>query len=528
MGVFCIRNRSLVTLTILLTISAPNMWIINNSSITGNNLTITNDNNNLLIITANPTVSVSANPSLVDINQTVTITATADDDEIVSRIEVYVDNALVNNCTINSKSGNCIYQTSYPSLNPLLHPYYAIAVDNSGNSVQTSEQHFQMWDATYPQVTVSANPNPVEAAQAITLFAYASDNLELYRIEMFIDWSNMGACYMYGHPKSGNCTYQTSFSSPGNHTFQAIAADGWGNTKDASVGIVVKPESIKPTITSYANPSHVNISQSIEVGATASDNALVATIEVFIDNVSVTFCNANKKTFGCGYIRSYSVPGIHYYYAIATDSSGNTAQTSEKNFTVGNDKIKPIAASLASPSFAFIGEIVTITANATDDNLVSKIKIYVDNVVQKDCTINAKSGSCIYSTSYSSKGTHTYYAVAIDSSANYGKTITNSFRIHGSGNESPQIYISYSPYGNPRVNQTINIVAMTVDDWNVTTITINLDGNDVITCDINNEKGYCSFSFIVTVPSPHYYYAIARDNNGNVAQSIPGGFWVSK
>ncbi len=81
----------------------------------------------------------------------------------------------------------------------------------------------------------------------------------------------------------------------------------------------------------------------------------------------------------------------------------------------------PIVSLSSIPSSAVQNQAVTITARAYDDSRVNFIRIYVDNKLAKTCAINSASGSCSYTTSALSAGTHTYYAYAKDRSGKSAK-----------------------------------------------------------------------------------------------------------
>ena len=68
------------------------------------------------------------------------------------------------------------------------------------------------------------------------------------------------------------------------------------------------------------------------------------------------------------------------------------------------------------PSNPLTVESVSYIATASDNEKVSQVLIYVDNTLMKSCRIDAKSGTCTYSTSYRIGGEHKFYAIATDSS----------------------------------------------------------------------------------------------------------------
>ncbi|MEM2874374.1 MAG: hypothetical protein QW063_02950, partial [Candidatus Nanoarchaeia archaeon] len=119
----------------------------------------------------------------------------------------------------------------------------------------------------------------------------------------------------------------------------------------------------------------------------------------------------------------------HSYYAIASDSFGNTAQTSIQSFDVA-DLSNPILIISANPQPVFVNEPITINVNANDNYNLAEISIVIDSTVVKSCPVSGKSATCSYEISYSSTGpAHYYYAKAKDSANNEGKSNEQSIVI---------------------------------------------------------------------------------------------------
>ena len=65
-----------------------------------------------------------------------------------------------------------------------------------------------------------------------------------------------------------------------------------------------------------------------------------------------------------------------------------------------------------SPASPATGQAVTITAVFAGSVPLSTISIFVDDIFVKSCSVTP----CAYTTTYTSPGTHTYYATATDTS----------------------------------------------------------------------------------------------------------------
>lgn len=80
------------------------------------------------------------------------------------------------------------------------------------------------------------------------------------------------------------------------------------------------------------------------------------------------------------------------------------------------DLVAPQLSVQAIPANPLTVESVSYIATASDNTMVSHILLYIDGVLAKSCQIDAKSGTCTYSTSYRIGGEHKFYAIATDSS----------------------------------------------------------------------------------------------------------------
>lgn len=65
-----------------------------------------------------------------------------------------------------------------------------------------------------------------------------------------------------------------------------------------------------------------------------------------------------------------------------------------------------------SPASPQTGQLVTITATVTGTVPISVISLFVDDILVKSCSVSP----CVYTATYTSAGTHTYYATATDTS----------------------------------------------------------------------------------------------------------------
>ncbi|HIJ97675.1 TPA: Ig-like domain-containing protein [archaeon] len=83
---------------------------------------------------------------------------------------------------------------------------------------------------------------------------------------------------------------------------------------------------------------------------------------------------------------------------------------------------KPPAVSVSySPTSPVTNEPVTFTATAASNNQLAQITLYVNGKIAKTCGTGMKTGTCVYTTTFSKGDQHTYKATALDYKGKIGK-----------------------------------------------------------------------------------------------------------
>ena len=133
-------------------------------------------------------------------------------------------------------------------------------------------------DATPPNVSLTASPNPVVAPGSITLAATASDNAGVTKVEFF-----RGAT-LIGTDTTAPFTQAVAFTPAdiGSVAFTAKAYDAANNsTTSAPVNVTVNGDTTPPTVSLTANPATVLVPGTTTLQASVSDNIGVTKVEFF-------------------------------------------------------------------------------------------------------------------------------------------------------------------------------------------------------------------------------------------------------
>ncbi len=103
-----------------------------------------------------------------------------------------------------------------------------------------------------------------------------------------------------------------------------------------------------PSVVISQSPSQSAFGETVTIAATASDNARVLAVRIFVDGSNVITC----PTGTCGYSTSNIAAGNHLFYVTATDASGNTAQTATSSFYISPGAAQAVSKPTAQPAGA--------------------------------------------------------------------------------------------------------------------------------------------------------------------------------
>ena len=188
--------------------------------------------------TTPPTTTITAPANGATVSGTTTVTATATDNVGVTRVEIYLDNALQLSCTASPCNFSWNTTTAANGAHTLNSKAFD-AANNVGTSAAVSVTVNNVApppDTTPPTTSITAPAAGATVSGTTTVTATASDNVGVTRIEIDLD----GALQVTCTASPCNFSWNTTTAANGAHTLSSQAFDAAGNVgTSASVGVTV-------------------------------------------------------------------------------------------------------------------------------------------------------------------------------------------------------------------------------------------------------------------------------------------------
>ncbi|WP_162605085.1 Ig-like domain-containing protein [Geomonas oryzae] len=282
-----------------------------------------------------PTVSLTSPGNNITVNGTVSIAANATDNVGVSRVEFYLNNALLGATNMAPYA----YSWNTQSIANGVYNVTAKAYDSAGNvglsqvvTVNVSN------DVTAPVVTLTSPAGGSTVSGTVSLTASATDNVGVSKVEFYQNNALIGTSSTAPYSLSWN----TALVANGTYTITAKAYDAAGNvgaSQSASVTVSnAASDTIAPSawLTSPANNSIV--SGTVTISGGGKDNVGITRMEFY----------QNGKLMGSDSTAPYSYSwnttaypdGSYILTAKAYDAAGNVGQSANTYVTVQNAKGK--------------------------------------------------------------------------------------------------------------------------------------------------------------------------------------------
>jgi hypothetical protein len=332
----------------------------------------------------------------------VQVAATATDNVGVTKVEFLVNGAL------QSTASGAPYSFTWNTA-VLANGSYQLtakAYDAAGNVGQSAAATVTVFnDTTAPSVSLSAPLANSTVTGVLTVSASASDNVAVTKVEFYVNGvlkaTSTGAPYAF--------SWNTAQLANGACTLSAKAYDAAGNVgQSPAVAVNVSNDLVAPAVISFSLPSVSKALNVAVLGFSASDNIGVTGYLITESATAPSAATAGwRATAPTSF--TFSAAGSRTGYAWVKDAAGNVSASSSAPVLI--DLTLP---SITSISLSKNSSSVSFRASASDNISVTRMQLYVDNVLQKE----SSSGSISATWTVTYKGTHTLVVKAYDAAGN--------------------------------------------------------------------------------------------------------------
>jgi hypothetical protein len=278
---------------------------------------------------------------------------------------------------------------------------------------------------TPPTVTLASAPSTsgIITGTSMTFTATASDANGTVTGVQFFDNGVLLTGTVSNTPPSTSYTYSYTASVNGAHAITAKATDNDCAVTTSTAHNFTVAANQAPTVSSLTAPATAYLGSNVTFTCAANDvDGTVASVEFFVNSVSI----GNGTLSGSTYSKTYAVPsnvnGTYSVQAKATDNLGLAGSFATTSMNVIANT--PPTVALTNPSASQLisaPTVITITANATDVDGISGVNFYVNGTL---VGAGSNTSGNIWSYAWTSTpGVKTFTAIATD---NFQATATSA------------------------------------------------------------------------------------------------------
>ncbi len=295
----------------------------------------------------------------------VPVTAEAEDDMAVERVEFYADGTLIGTDT------SAPYAVSWNSAATVdgSHWLTAKAYDPAGRST-TAKAVMVNTDNTGPLVSLTSPAQGMLLRGSVVLDAIGSDAHGIQRISYYSGATALSA-FPISPQTSHAATWRTWDQPDGVHRLTARAVDSLGNV-GTSAEVVVTIDNTPPSAQFTAPAAYSELRGTVQVSANVTDAVGVAKVEFYAGELLLG--TATTAPYTVSWDSTTGPDGSVTLTTRAYDTAGNVRESSEHPVMV--DNTGPTTAITAPANGASLLLTTTIKANASDNVMVTQVVFY--------------------------------------------------------------------------------------------------------------------------------------------------------
>jgi len=364
--------------------------------------------------TTPPTTSITAPANGATVSGVVNFTASASDAGGMQKVRFWVDSKYL------GFDATAPYEKAWDtSISPNGSRTLQIeAIDKANNSTFASITVTNTGgDAVGPNASIAAPRNNATVSGTTTITAYASDASGIEKVRFWVDSTYFG----FDAASPWEKTWDTTAFANGSHTVKIEAIDRAGNSTIKTVTAwATNGDSTGPALAITSPAEGADVSGNVNITATASDESGLEKVRFWAGTTYLGFDPA--APYQVGWDTTGYADRAYVLKAEAIDHAGNSTVVTI-NVTKGTPDVMPPTATLDAPlDGATVSGTVLISASASDDRAMQKVRFWVDS------TYLGFDADAPYEKSWDTtswpNGVHTLKVQPIDAADNLGAPVT--------------------------------------------------------------------------------------------------------
>ena len=374
-----------------------------------------------------PTVSIVNPLANQQVQDTVKVLASANDDRIVQNVAFFVNGDSVFNDNLYPYEYDWVTTNLADSTS---HSVFAKAFDQSGNwalSIPITVTVFPRGDRTPPVLTLLYPTAGSVISGIVNVNVDASDNIGVTLIEFYVNGNLVDTI----NNAPWEFSWNTTTLPVGTHALYVKGFDAAGNVgtiPSTTFTIADNPDVTPPTMTLLYPSGGSQLTGNVEVVVDAIDDVGVTQVKFYIDGNRVSTITNEPWEYSWN-TAGYS-SGTHVLFVKGFDAAGNIGIIPSTDFEIldQSDTTPPTLTLLYPAAGSFITGIVNVAVDATDDVGVDSVQFFVDGILE--ITDFTEPWGFGWNTAPLDSGTtHTLYMKGFDPSGNVGTTGPASFTV---------------------------------------------------------------------------------------------------
>jgi len=420
-----------------------------------------------------PSVVISSPASGATVSGTVSVSASASDSVGVSKVDFYLNGALVS----TDSSSPYSYNWDTTTLSNGSYSLSAKAYDAAGNVGETGNTTVtvsnQVADTTAPTMSSFTMPT-TSTSLAVAISALAASDAVGVTGYLVTESSTRPSATASGWSTGAPTSF--TFSGTGTRTAYAWAKDAAGNVSNSlsRTVTITLPDTTAPTMSSFTMPT-TSTSLAVAISALAATDAVGVTGYLVTESSTKPSATASGWSTGAPTSFTFSGTGTRTAYAWAKDAAGNVSNSLSRTVTITlPDTTAPTMSSFTMPTTS-TSLAVAISALAATDAVGVTGYLVTESSTKPSATASGWSTGAPTSFTFSGTGTRTAYAWAKDAAGNVSNSLSRTVTITLPDTTAPTVAIT-SPSNGSVVKGTRTIYVSASDNVGVGKVEFYVNG----------------------------------------------------